>query len=344
MLSAPNIRVLVRGIKSRLAPLLEGRTAGPEDFTIVRISHAIAKESLARKIHSGALERIHGLNYSDLAYDCIAELFARDESGKYVALASYFAAFNFAQFSDEEVLFHLQRLVLTKVKHGVYRLYQQTDPQLGRILRNIKIAAQSRGLFYEVDRLGEACLVPSTGDALEEMPLIQPEELAQWLVRSGSGNEFVPELLEKVSDVIRAQEERCRIVPLVTMGLSIRMFYEQKRSPHAEEGSYTIDDSTFDSGRVIEAACTKVKLKAKAKYVDRGKIAQEVLDLYFKAIEEGLMHRFVEHDGSDFVLSDALLKLMPGLTFEEYRKKHKNKIEYLGRLAKKQVVLKLQGN
>ena len=313
-------------------------------YSIVRISHAIAKESLARKIRSGTLERLHGLNYSDLAYDCIADLFARDESGKYTALASYFAAFDFAHFSDEEALFHLQRLVLTKVKHGVYRLYQQTDPQLGRILRNIKIAVQSRGLFYEVDRLGEACLVPASGDTLEEMPPVEAEELSQWLARSGSGNEFVPELLEKISALMNGQEDRCRIVPLVTMGLSIRMFYEHKRSPLAEEASCTIDDSTFDSGRMIEAACTKVKLKAKAKYVDRGKIAQDVLDLYFKAIQEGLTHRFIEHDGSDFVLSDAFLKLMPGLTFEEYRRKHKNKIEYLARLAKKLVVLKFQGN
>ena len=61
-----------------------------------------------------------------------------------------------------------------------------------------------------------------------------------------------------------------------------------------------------------------------------------------QVIERMLVSRFVEHNGMDFELSASFLKLMPQMTREEYRKHHRNKLEYMARLAQKQVSQILQ--
>jgi hypothetical protein len=336
------IRPFVAGIKKQLASLLEGRGTASEIGAIIRLAHAIAKASLARKAHLASLVNRHGLNYSDIAYDCVADLFARDENGKYIALVSYFSGFDFEKFTDEEAVFHIQRLVLTKAKHGVFRLYQQMDPQLGKILRNIKISVQALGQFLETERLGEACIVPSLTQTLEQLPQVEPEDIMSWLTQAATGSEFMPELLGKLSSLLRQQKEKSRIVPIVTVALGIRMFYEQKRLHQGAEQPASIDDITIDSKSVIKAACRELKMEAGRKYILKGKVTREQLDLYFEVIEQGLIDRFVINDGAGFELGEHFMKHVPGMTRDEYRKKHKNKIEYLARLAGERVVKRLR--
>ena len=47
--------------------------------------------------------------------------------------------------------------------------------------------------------------------------------------------------------------------------------------------------------------------------------------------------RFIGHDGDGFQLSENFLMLAPDMTPQEYRKKHRNRVEYLARLVQKRV-------
>jgi len=286
--------------------------------------------------------RLHGLTLSDLAYDCISDLFGRTDEGRYKALESYFSAYDVGGFSDEESYFHLQRLSFTKVRNGLFRLYSEMDPQLARILHNIKGAARSLGLFIEVDRLGESCLVPPLDDAFEHLPPIEAADLTAWLLEKASGSEFIPELLGKLCMRLREQETFSRVVPIVTVGLAIRDFYRQKEMPRLCEPATVIDDSMIDMRKIIGEACDAVRAQTLRKYVHRGKVTAEVFDLYFAVIERMLHLRYIEQDGSDYQLSESFLKLTPGMSLQEYRKNHRNKLEYLARLALDRVAKDLQ--
>ena len=203
----------IRGLKNDLAALLEGEASPAQVKSVVRVCHANAEGALARRGHLNHLLRMHGLSLADLAYDCISDLFARDGDGRYKALESYFSAYGAADLSDEEIYFHLQRLSFTKVRNGLFRAYSEMDPQLARILHNVKVAARTLGFFIETDRLGESCLVPSLCDTSEHLPPVEVPDLTAWLSAEASGNEFIPELLGKLSMSLRKQTSYSRIVP-----------------------------------------------------------------------------------------------------------------------------------
>lgn len=331
------IRASICGLKNDLAALLEGKATSSQVKGIVRVCHANAEGALIRRGHLHHLLALHGLSLTDLAFDCICDLFARNDDGRYKALESYFSAYDVAGFSDEDAFFHLQRLSFTKVRNGLFRLYSEMDPQLARILHNIKVAARALGLFVEIDRLGESCLAPSLCETSEHLPPVDIADLTAWLCGEGSGNEFIPELLGKLCMSLRKQTGFSRVVPIVTIGLAIRAFYRQKEIPQLAEPATVIDDGIIDASGAIADACNAVKYKTYRKYVMSGKVSGETFDLYFRVITQMLELRFISNDGAGFQLSESFLTLTPGVTLREYRKKHRNKLEYLARLVQKQV-------
>lgn len=327
----------IRGLKNDLAALLEGEASPAQVKSVVRVCHANAEGALARRGHLNHLLRMHGLSLADLAYDCISDLFARDGDGRYKALESYFSAYGAADLSDEEIYFHLQRLSFTKVRNGLFRAYSEMDPQLARILHNIKVAARTLGVFIETDRLGESCLVPSLSEADEHLPPVEASDLTAWLSAEVTGNEFIPELLGKLSLSLRKQTCFSRVVPIVTIGLAIRALYSEKEAPRLTEPATVIDEGIIDVGKAIAEACDAVRTSTYRKYVERGKVSAEMFDRYFQVISQMLELRFVAHDGDGFQISENFLTLVPDVTPQEYRKKHRNKVEYLARLVQKRV-------
>lgn len=331
------IRISICGLKNDLAALLKGDASPLQVKVIIHACHANAEGALLRRGHLNHLLRLHGLSLTDLAFDCVCDLFARDDGGRYKALESYFSAYDVAGFSDEEAYFHLQRLSFTKVRNGLFRLYSEMDPQLARILHNIKVAARTLGLFVEADRLGESCLAPALCDTAEHLPSADVSDLTAWLSSEASGTEFIPELLGKLCLSLRRQTNFSRIVPLVSIGLAIRLFYKEKEIPRLGEPATVIDEGMIDMSEAVARACSAVKTRTFDKYVGRGKVSAEMFDLYFRVITQMLELRFVSHDGSGFQLSETFLTLTPGMTVREYRKNHRNKLEYLARLVQKQV-------
>jgi hypothetical protein len=324
-------------LQKDLAAILDGEGTPSELKSIIRVCHANAEGILLRKAHLGHLIKLHGLSLSDLAFDCISDLFARDDEGRYKALESYFSAYDVAAFSDEEAYFHIQRLSFTRVRNGLFRLYSEMDPQLAHVLRNVKVAVRTLGIFTELDRLSESCLIPSLCEPAEQLPQVEAADLSDWLSREATGKEFIPELLGKLAMNLRKQREFSRIVPIVTIGLAIRSFYKEKEIPQLAEASTIIDESAFDAAEAIDEACKALREKTVSKYVHRGKVSKEVFDLYFRVIAQMLELRFISHDGSAFQLSESFIKLVPGMSLQEYRAQHKNKLEYLARLAHKRV-------
>jgi hypothetical protein len=152
-------------------------------------------------------------------------------------------------------------------------------------------------------------------------------------------------MLAKLSLVLREQHERCRIVPMISVGLLIRSSYERKRV--VDTNVVRIDDNLVesDTAATIGTVCTAVRERTASKYVGKGKVAEEVFVRYFDVIECGLRGKFTgsyDHDGSDGSLYEELKKLMPNLTKDEYAKQHRNRLEYLLKLVEKEARKRLK--
>jgi hypothetical protein len=337
-----NHRNLSAGLRDNLSSVVYGTSTRDQLNQLVAVFHALASAFLASKSTCGMLSNVTGLKTSDLAYDCIAELFHQNKNGDYIQLVSYFAGLQLSSARDEEILAHARRLVFSKVNHGIYRLYSQTDPSLAKILRNVKLAVYSLKNFTETERFGEQCLTPVLCDGLEHLPPFQREELGQLFIPVTRGSEVVPELLAKLSLVLREQCERCRIVPVIHVALLFRSVYDTKRG--IQKDSIQIEDAAIirDTEDIIKKVCFELKSQMAKKYVDRKKFSEDIFEKYLHVMEEGLAEKYIGNNGNEFSLFDNLKRYLPDLTRDGYRKKHRNTIEYLWKLAQKETVKRLK--
>ena len=161
---------LLKNLRPNLSFVLANAHSKRQLEELVSLCHSLAVSSIRGKLASGKINTtLLGLNDSDLAYDCIADLFQRDEKGTVLHLKTYFESFLVESESDELLLAHLRRLIFARVNQGLFRLYNEADPALGKILRNIKLAIHSLGNFVEFERFGESHIAPSLCDPLHEL-------------------------------------------------------------------------------------------------------------------------------------------------------------------------------
>ena len=312
---------------------------------LVGLCHAMAAVALRGKIAPAMLDSgVHGTNYRDLAYDCIAELFQQGEDGSLLQIRAYFQGIDREGVSDQELLAHLRRIVFTKVNHGVVRFYSEADPDLGKILRNVRLSVQALRNYSLVERFGDTYLLPAFSPSLEHRPPFTREELEGALRRDAGPDDHVPAMLAHLSRFLRAQHERSRLVSLTTVALAIKAAYftPERADPGgaAAEDPFTVPEILM----LVQTACREVLGRMAPEYVDSGKVEREMYRKYFEVIEKNVALRFTGEESDGHSLFAGLQSLIPSLSEAEYRAMHRARLEYLAWLAYKKSVEMLRMN
>lgn len=333
---------LSSNLRCYLRAILAGTQTRQQVNECVAVCHALATTMLRRKIVAAMLQAKFGYtSYADMAYDCIADLFSQDEQGGLLKLKTYFGGIDIDAADDEELLAHLRRLVASKVNQGVFHIYTELDPALGKILRNIKLAIQNVGNFSAMVRFGEVYVCPVMAESNEHLPFMEPEHLERALAAIANGNHTIPSLMSKLSLVLREQTSHCRLVSLIIVARIFRSMYSQ--GDLNDEATDLHDGFIIDDTRaVIRDVCYAVKKEATAKYVQRKKIPQETFDQYFTVIEQATVQSLLGENGDPRTLFQKLQALNPALTRAEYYRKHRSIVEYLASVTHERVVERLR--
>lgn len=302
---------------------------------LVALSHSIAIAFLESKTASGSLNKefLH-LTIEDAAYDCIAELFRRDDKDRFFALKGYFSAFNLHSLSETEVLSHLRRLVFTKVNDGIARLYHQSDPALSKIIRNIRLAVHALGNLVEVERFGEIYLAPSACETLEHLPKLDEQELEKLLMPKVRGDENVLEITGKLALALREQSSSARLINILHAALAIRSIYSRKALPFAGESSPDDDEEKNEFLVLLQRAVNRTKQRLHEKYVLKKKINATTYSQYFTVIQSRLECMLTTDSNDGESLYSSLKTFLPKLTERQYRSGHKATLEYLLKLTR----------
>lgn len=330
-----------------LKRILKGVLSSNPDDNAVRelifICKKIALVYLRKKAHQGQLyNHISALRLEDLALDCIADLFNRDNKGALVQIKLYFEGLSLEHSSEEESLTHLRRLVFSRINQSIFRIYHETDPGLSKILRNMKLAIHSLQNFIVTERFGEQCLVPVMCDTLEHLPPFEQSELECLLRQRLTNRDPVPAMLAKFSLFLREQNDHCRIVPCIFLAQIFRSVYDLPFLTMDEAQTHPDIDTPDDVVGILHSVCRAVKEENSSHYTQRKKVSSTVYESYFDVIFENLFQRLLNHNGENFSFFDRLKCRLPGLTKEEYKKYHKSKLEYLARLTFKRTVAELK--
>ena len=318
----------------------------PRDESVrefINICRKIAVVHLRRKAARGRLHpELQSTDLNDVAVDCIADLFHRDESNNLIQIRAYFNGIAYQEMGEDELLAHITRLVLSKTNHRLFRVYNELDPALGKILRNIKLAIQALHNFVETERLGETCIVPAMCEMLEHLPSLDRIDIEKGLRLTVRGDESVPALLAQLSFFLREQNENSRILPVMTVAFALRSLFRGHEIPAHTEPVVYDHLLTSDVENITKDVCRKLEQETEQKYVGQKGVDPEIFKEYFVVIQEHLGLKIIGKDGSDHSFFDRLKQAFPGLTREEYHKAHKSRIDYLAGLAYKQTIQRLK--
>lgn len=317
----------------------------PQLNGFVELCHSMAAVALRRKIAPAMLDAgVHGTSYRDLAYDCIAELFRQGDDGSLLQIRAYFQGIDCDGATDQELFTHLRRIVFTKVNHGVVRFYSEADPDLGKILRNIKLSVQSLRSFGVVERFGDAFLLPAFADSLEHLSPFTREDLEGALRKTARPDDHVPAMLAHLSRILTGQQERSRLVSLTTVALAIKSMYFTVETGAADQVAAEDPFTVPDIMALVQTACREVLGRMAGEYVESGKVERDMFRKYTEVIEKNVVRRFTGEESDGRSLYAGLQLLVPSLSEAEYRATHRARLEYLARLAYKRSVEMLRVN
>jgi len=331
-------------LKAALEALLVRSLSYQELELVVRSFHGLATAYIGRKMNAGRLETSRlGVSLEDLAVDCIAELFARDEEGRFDILQSYFGRGDLERMSEGEFLGLCRRLVFSAVNQQLFRIYGAYDPAFRKLLRNLKGAAHRTEGFHLVEHQGDSwVLISSNGAQLNHTPAIPPEYLEVLLTRQISVRDSSVDMLRAFDRALSDTQGYAHGYPLIGLAAVLRHVLARMEMAEAPEPADAISVEEID--RVITSILPQVITEVGERYVREGKLDQEVLGAYRLAVREILLMEYGHGNGQGVSFYDILSTLLPGTTPTEYAAIHRSRLEYVVRLCRRRFLEAMQDN
>jgi hypothetical protein len=306
---------------------------------LVNLCCKIARTYLQRKSNSGKFDpAFFGISLEDLALDCIADLFRRDEHGQYREFQNYFRGDNISCLDEVSLLGALRRLVFSKVSHEIFRLYKQHDPSLSKIIRRIKESAKSTKDILVVHRGKEQWIVAENEELKDSVLPLMPQEFLESAISERCPHGFaLTAIMQAIPDILAEQDLYRKEYPLVGLALVLRNI---SSSRDFTEESHSVQPSLSESELTayIERSVYEVKEAMVQKYVGKNKIEPMTYDLYFLAIRDILIAEYVQNDGEENSFYEILSGLRSQTTKQEYAEKHRIYLEYLAKLTRNQFI------
>ena len=322
--------IVFRDIRPVFERALAGGVAARETRILVQYCAFLALPLVRKKVRQGLLNPgLLAMTEEDIVYDALAELFQRDDGGKFPLLQSSFSDFRPDERSDEEIVDHLRKLVFINVHKTIIRLYSETDPTLGKILRNLKLGIAKSDAFEESIRFGETMLVVKNGDPLFGRPCMGSDELQRAISNVVNVHDTIPAILAKLHAFLTEQEQYQRAVPLFQVATTVKSVYvigwetEQIAVPTVEE--------EVDSQRIremIAQTCLEQAVELRQSYVETRKISEETLHAYVQTLESILKEEYLDA-GPTRSYYDHFSEYAPTVTHAEYRAHHRTTLEYI---------------
>ncbi len=331
----------------------------------ISLSYLKYQEIIGKHIRWERRERSNELE--DMAIDCVAGLFMRNEHGDFIQLKRYFEP-HLEQTpppDSVELLILLRRLVIKKTKQELSRIFKERDPEGAKIIRNIRVAvknAKDLGTFREmgkeyvffrkevfagVEAAGENGYDGYAYEKKEEeidpvylrkdKPTIPEKVLRMAYLDDYNPKDHVSTSIRKMLRVVAEDERYQNCLPTDIIARLIR--HTNLEVVRSRLLAQIEEKSPFDYVKMQEInqakqnVLRKVRAKIEKQYVASGKISPQKGDIYYRTLADVLED--ITHSKKIESYYRHLRKYMPELTQKQYRREERTIFEYLGKLTKK---------
>lgn len=315
----------------------------------IAISYLKFQESIGKNIKPKNIEGLN--NLEDIAIDCIAGLFMRNEEGEFVQLKRYFGPALVQQnFEDNKyLLLMLRRLVVKKTKQELSRIFRERDPEGAKIIRNIRVAIRNSELlcvFREMGRefvyLKNSCACES--DLRKNCTEIPEKTLSFYFSDAFNPNDSVSAMIKKMLALVEEDEEYKNYLPVETIASIVRNFTFNQFSDHnitnIDNSSPLHDLHYQEVNEINKNVIRDIQSKIKLQYIDKDKLDQQKASIYFNAISDFVQDLTYEKEcESNF---KYLKRYLPHLSQQIYRDEERSIFEYLIKVTRKSLRKKLK--
>jgi hypothetical protein len=311
----------------------------------LRHCQRIAVAYLRRRSRLGRLRlELFDLTEEDLALDCLAELFRRDEGGAYVQLRSYAESVGWAWLDDVEAEIAVRRIVFSAVNEGLFRRYRESDPAVGRLIRTLKRhVKRQEALVLLRERSVLVVRLRGAGPAEMARPQMPQELLEAYLHGFVDARCTLPRTLAGLAELFRTHAEYSPRVALSDLALSIRSVLVRRgaaASAALDESEHPYEERDLQEAirQGVQGALAEVQEGMRPLYVERRGVSPDLYGAYFRAIQDILTEQFVEPGRPEASYRGTLNTYLGKLSSQEYRQKHQAVMEYLINLTKRQLL------
>ncbi len=308
----------------------------------VHLCHKMALAYLRTKILSDRYSKKQfGINLDDLALDVIADIFARDNNGKFVEIHKYFKQLgDLSVFSDDEIFTSLRRLVLGAANVRFFNIYGELDNALSKIIRNIKLTLKNHSSVITFVHNQENFLAPrNTENLLLDLPFIPEEILSPEFYDRVSSKSSLRDMLTAIGDVLKEQKNYKKIASLIEVALFIKEAYATDSLNKMGNEEISAEEMIFNDQikSIAQEIVSNLKTQYSSRYVEKEKLSKTEIAAIFKATEEILINQFCLGDGDPATYYNTLHKQMKNLDKEIYSGKYRVILEYLAKMARNQM-------
>lgn len=284
-----------------------------------------------------------GLTPEDLAFDAIADLFSRDEDGTFPVLETFVARLTPCDTPELHVENSLRRFVCAFVDRRLFDLYRQFDPSLGKIIRNLKLAAAHHPDVTLSEYLGEKVLAcRETRDLALDRPVISVEMLLAELPDRIEGTRTLRKMLSAISGVLLAEETYRPYVSVSVAAMAVRSLLS---AGPTEESTATVENDITeeDIRQIVDRSLHSLRGEQGSKYIKKRALTHQELDAHLCAVRDILLREFSEDGENHITYFDYLHRHLRGISEVDFNVKHRTVLDYLVKVAKGLVIDELGG-
>ncbi len=309
---------------------------------LVDQSYRFALAYLKQKVRQRRLQpSLFGLTLEDLAFDCFADLFERNDQGRFVQLATFFESARWRELDEAGLRSSFRRLVFSKVNEGLFRRYREADPNLAKIIRNVKNAIKADARLSIERRPNGAYLVVNIAPESAQLPVAPTEIMEAYLIGRLCRSEALHEAVASFVGFAFDHPYYAPEYPLIPFAQALRTAFLHAGQPPSENNR-PAPFLSDEVSRAILLVIDGVQDQMHASYVGRGKVEATTYQAYFRAISDVLHAEYVSSADPVASYFDALGKYLPGLPKDTYRQEHRHVMEYLAKMARAQLLDYLQ--
>ncbi|KPL14416.1 MAG: hypothetical protein AMS26_10755 [Bacteroides sp. SM23_62] len=339
----------------------------------IAISYLKYLEVIGRNIRPKKSEGVNELE--DVAIDCIAGLFIRNDNGEFTQLQRYFGPKieSDTTLNEVEAASMLRRLIVKKTKQELSRIFRERDPEGAKIIRNIKVAIRSSNelkSFKEMGRefifknndsngLENECSNLSSNEnngGVDKANNIQnadserfknaiPEKLLyQNFLEKYDPSDSVASMIKKMLEIVASFPDYQNYLAIDIVAAIIRdvtfQHVREKLSNNVDVNSPLSDLQAKEIEQVNQRIINVIHQKINQQYLRKKKITPEKADIYCRAIVD-FVNELTQGKETDSNFR-YLKRYIPELTQHQYREKERSIFEYLVKITKKSLRKKLK--